>query len=66
MLEILEGMRRFLESGGPVLWSIGIVGVLLASLIIERYWYCRWDFSRHMKLQVSKWQGRSEHKGWAA
>jgi len=66
MYETIEGMRRFLEAGGPVLWGIGLTAVLLASLIIERYWYCRRDFPRRMAQQVRRWQQRTDHGSWSA
>ena len=42
----LEG---FFKAGGPVLWSLLVVGVLLWTLILERLWF-RWlDFPRRIQ-----------------
>ena len=66
MYETYEGMRRFLDTGGPVLWAIGLTAVLLAGLIIERYWYCRRDFPRRMAQQVASWRQRADHASWSS
>ena len=35
----IDSISRFMDAGGPVLWLILCLSVLLWSLIIERYWY---------------------------
>jgi biopolymer transport protein ExbB len=62
----LEGVRRFLEAGGPVLWAIGLTAALLGALIIERYWYFRWDFPRYMAREVRRWKQRKDRHSWYA
>ncbi|WP_303907162.1 MotA/TolQ/ExbB proton channel family protein [Thiohalomonas denitrificans] len=66
MREVLEGLQRFLEAGGPVLWVIGLTAVLLGALIIERYWYFRWDFPQHMTKEVERWSERKDRHSWYA
>ncbi len=66
MEAVLEGIQRFLEAGGPVLWVIGWTAVLLATLIIERYWYFRRDFPRYMAKEVRRWVERRDRHSWYA
>lgn len=66
MYDTVEGMRRFLETGGPVLWGIGLTAVLLASLIIERYSYCHRDFPRRMHDEIQGWLQRADRGSWHA
>ena len=66
MHETLEGMRRFLETGGPVLWLIGLTAVLLGTLIIESYWRSRRDFPRQMAQDIKDWNQRTDHSSWYA
>lgn len=66
MFDALEDIRRFLETGGPVLWVIGLAGALLAALIIERYWFFRRDFPRQAEREVAGWLARSERGSWHA
>lgn len=66
MYEHLGGMLRFLETGGPVLWPIGVTAFALGALIIERYWYFRWDFPRRMTETVAQWRQRPDRSSWHA
>ena len=66
MHETIEGIRRFLESGGPVLWLIGLTAVMLGTLIIESYWRFRHDFPRQMADDIRDWNQRSDHSSWSA
>lgn len=35
----IDSIRAFLDAGGPVLWLILLLSIVLWSLILERYWY---------------------------
>lgn len=39
MTEPIHDLQRFLDAGGPVLWAILGLAVILWTLIIERYWH---------------------------
>jgi biopolymer transport protein ExbB len=39
MSEQFVSLQRFLDAGGPVLWAILGVAVILWTLIVERYWH---------------------------
>ena len=39
MIEPILNLQRFLDAGGPVLWAILLLAVILWTLIIERYWH---------------------------
>lgn len=39
MVETLLSLRRFFDAGGPILWVILLVAIVLWTLIIERYWH---------------------------
>jgi biopolymer transport protein ExbB len=64
--ETIEGMRRFLETGGPVLWLIGLTAVLLGTLIIECYWRFRRDFPKQMSRDIAQWHQRDDRSSWYA
>ena len=66
MVEILEEIRRFLETAGPVLWLIGGTAMLLGTMIIERYWYFALEFSKHSQQQVADWLARTDRHSWQA
>ncbi|MGD8589066.1 MAG: MotA/TolQ/ExbB proton channel family protein [Chromatiales bacterium] len=60
MWQILDEIRRFLDTGGPVLWVIGLTAALLAALIIERYWYFRFAFTTLAHQEIAAWQKRND------
>ena len=62
----LANMLRFLETGGPVLWPIGVVAFVLGALIIERYWYFRREYPRQIATDVRQWNRRKEKDSWHA
>ena len=66
MLETLDNIRRFVETGGPVLAFITFTAVLLGALIIERYWYYYRDFPKRMRQDVQRWQQRPDRSSWYA
>jgi biopolymer transport protein ExbB len=41
MITPIHDLQHFLDAGGPVLWAILLLAVILWTLIIERYWH-RW------------------------
>ncbi|MEN8168217.1 MAG: MotA/TolQ/ExbB proton channel family protein [Pseudomonadota bacterium] len=66
MLETIESIRRFLDTGGPVLWLIGLTAILLGALIVERFWYFRREFSSQAALDVAGWLERRDRHSWHA
>ena len=62
----MQWLLDFIAQGGPVLYGILAVCLLLWSLILERLWF----FYREMPLLrqriAQQWQQRSEHHSWMA
>ena len=55
-----------IEAGGPVVIWIFLSGLVLWTLVIERYWY----FSRVLPGQaegfLAAWRARTDHQSWCA
>lgn len=66
LLEPFESIDAFVESGGWVLPWIFIAGLVMWTLIVERWWYFRVSFHRERAELASSWKARSEHKSWHA
>lgn len=66
MGEVIGSVQRFLDSGGSVLWLIAGVASILSALVIERFWYFRFDFPRHLRREVDSWSGRQDRCTWYA
>jgi biopolymer transport protein ExbB len=66
LLELGALLRSFLDSGGPVLWILFALSLVLWSLIIERYLYLLWGHPRHLQEIEAQWRGRRERTSWLA
>ncbi|TBV83288.1 MAG: MotA/TolQ/ExbB proton channel family protein [Desulfobulbaceae bacterium] len=56
MADFWYALQRFFDAGGPVLWLIFIVAVIMWTLIIERYWYQWLVFPRDFAALCSRWR----------
>ena len=54
------------QGGGPFVFWIFLCGVLLWTLIIERYWYFSRVLPGDAKQMLDKWQERADHLSWSA
>lgn len=48
--------RHLLEAGGPLVWVILVVGLVIWALIAERYWYLLGEHPQRLKQYVNHWQ----------
>lgn len=62
----LEPLQRFMAVGGPALWGILLVTVVLGTLIIERYVFLRTSYPALVSGVIARWQARSERYSWYA
>jgi biopolymer transport protein ExbB len=61
-----EYIRDFMELGGPVLYLIALLLIIMWYMIIERIFYIRGPHQRAVKDAVDQWEARSERNSWAA
>lgn len=59
-------IESFILSGGPVLWGIALLLLLLWLLMIERVYYLLVYFPAYQKKMVNKWRQRSDKTSWCA
>ena len=64
--ERLEDLRALLDSGGHVLWAIGLVSLLLWTLIVERYVYLWVTHPRYLARVKNAWSSRRDQVSWHA
>ena len=62
----LDPLQRFMAVGGPALWGILLVTVVLGTLIIERYVFLRASYPALVSGVIARWQARSERYSWYA
>lgn len=63
---LLDQFRQFMAVGGPALWAILVVMVVLATLIVERYVFLHTGYPALVQALVHRWEARSERHSWYA
>lgn len=63
---VLDAINQFIDTGGPVLWVILLVSLLLWTLILERYWYFKFTYHRRVGQWAAEWTQRSDKRSWFA
>lgn len=66
LLEQIDAIRTFLETGGQVLWAILLVSIGLWSLLLERYWFLKRIYPQRIGAWVQAWQARADRTSWRA
>ncbi len=56
----------FLDSGGPVLYGIFAISIMLASLILDRYYFFKKESVMLCRNQVKRWDGLDKSNVWFA
>lgn len=62
----LVSIRDFLELGGPVLWLVAILTLVMWGLIFERLIYLRTRHPKALGRALTLWETRVERKSWYA
>ena len=62
--DIYIAIRSFFEAGGPVLWGILVVTIIMWTLIVERFWFFRYVLPERIKQTTSQWQSRKGNQTW--
>jgi biopolymer transport protein ExbB len=63
---MLAWLFDFLDRGGPVLYGILVVCVILWTLILERLWFFYRTMPGRVKSYRDNWASRDERESWTA
>ncbi len=66
LLRPAAAVSELVAGGGPFVMWIFLCGVLLWTLIIERYWYFTQVLPDESKQALEKWNSRRDHQSWSA
>jgi biopolymer transport protein ExbB len=66
LVQPFESIDAFIEAGGWVIPWIFVAGLIMWTLIVERWWYFSMVFGRERSAMVQAWAARSDHKSWYA
>lgn len=62
----MSWLLDFMAQGGPVLYGILLVCVVLWAFILERLYFFYWIMPRENVRLAQQWQDRQEHHSWTA
>jgi len=62
----MSWLLDFMTQGGPVLWAILLLCVVLWSLILERLWFYRISLPGSNRQLAERWRLRNEFQSWEA
>ena len=57
-------LREFFEAGGPVLWGILLVTMIMWTLIVERFWYFKNLMPALSEKALNQWSNISNKGDW--
>jgi biopolymer transport protein ExbB len=63
---IPEHIQDFMELGGPVLYLIALLLLVMWYMILERIFYFRGPHKDAVKAAVREWEARKERSSWTA
>ncbi len=66
LMDALEAIKAFVDSGGEVLILIAILTFVMWTLIFERIWYFKSGLNKDVQAALETWEARSERKSWNA
>lgn len=66
LLDALEAIGNFFESGGPVLYLIAILMFVIWVLLLERGWFYNSGYKKIAQDVITQWEGRSDRTSWYA
>lgn len=62
----LQWLFDFMAQGGPVLYGILALSIMLWGLIVERLWFFYLELPKANRRIAAHWQQRPEHSSWFA
>ena len=62
----MDWLIDFLDRGGPVLYAILFVSILLWTFILDRLWFFYHEMPRQIEQARNDWVSRSDKKSWQA
>lgn len=66
ILLFFEAIRDFMDLGGPVLYLIAALLIIMWFMILERLFYIRGPHKRAVQAAIDEWESRKERNSWAA
>jgi biopolymer transport protein ExbB len=65
-IPLIKGVVELVEDGGPFVGLIFAAGILMWTIIAERYWFFQRILPRQARELQDAWDARTEHTSWCA
>ncbi|MEO0369216.1 MAG: MotA/TolQ/ExbB proton channel family protein [Pseudomonadota bacterium] len=65
-MAIPDAIQDFMELGGPVLYLIALLLIVMWFMILERIFYIRGPHKQAVQAAMNEWESRSERSSWTA
>jgi biopolymer transport protein ExbB len=66
VLSVINSIRDLIDQGGPVLWVLFTVCMLLWLLILERLWFMQFSWPGRARRRINQWNSREDRNSWRA
>jgi biopolymer transport protein ExbB len=66
LIDAWQGVRDFMDQGGPVLYLIAILIFVMWTFIFERVWYFKTALKADLESALEAWEARAERKSTRA
>lgn len=66
LLDALDAISAFVQSGGKVLIVIAFATFLMWTLLFERFWFYKGSLGKVVNSALDQWEARPERNSWNA
>ncbi len=66
LLAPLRAVSDLVDQGGPFVVCIFLCGLVMWTLVVERWWYFSRVLPNEIRRTLAGWQARDEHRSWCA
>ena len=66
LLDGLEAIQAFVQSGGLILYFIAALTFVMWTLLFERLWFYKGSLGKLVNGALDEWEARPERKSWNA
>ncbi len=66
LIDQLDAIRLFIDSGGPILIVIAALTFLMWTLLFERFWFYKGSLGGMVNGTIGQWDARAERTSWNA
>src|SRR5690606_33511659 len=66
LMDAFAAIGAFMDQGGPVVYWIAALTLVMWTLSFERVWYSKGNLKGDVQRSLHAWEARAERKSWKA